>query len=263
MTHLDFIPKYLKGRGVEIGAFKTPIPGIKPIYVDKFEEFAGEPCKADYFGESVSLPFLDASLDYVAASHVLEHCANPIKALTEWCRVLKPGGIAYIVVPDKRHTWDRARPITQIDHMLEDYKGETSDCDATHVDDFVYGIDWQEIFPDVKEDEIDSQRKAHSENFKKEVSEGKEINIHFHVFDPSNFRQLLESVSGIEYIPISWHLLEYVERFPEDCPHGILAILKKNEKGRWGNIISSTFSKMFSSKYPLMSDAKAFPSKAS
>ena len=71
MTHQDFVPKFLKGTGAEIGAFESPVPGIKPIYIDKFKEFGGKPCKADYYGEATSLPFLDESLAYIVASHVL------------------------------------------------------------------------------------------------------------------------------------------------------------------------------------------------
>src|SRR6266850_2632272 len=34
----------------------------------------------------------DESYDFVAASHVLEHVANPLGALREWKRLLKPSG---------------------------------------------------------------------------------------------------------------------------------------------------------------------------
>src|SRR5438309_471615 len=37
MMHLDKVSRWLKEPGVEIGPFKTPIPGIKPFYVDKVE----------------------------------------------------------------------------------------------------------------------------------------------------------------------------------------------------------------------------------
>lgn len=44
--------------------------------------------------------FDDNSLDYVVQRHNLEHYQDPIKALQEWVRVLKPGGILGMVVPD-------------------------------------------------------------------------------------------------------------------------------------------------------------------
>lgn len=81
MNHSDVVPKYLTGLGVEIGAFKTPIPGVKPIYVDLFSHYAGEATLAEYYGDACSLPFYDSSLHYVATSHVLEHVANPHRGI--------------------------------------------------------------------------------------------------------------------------------------------------------------------------------------
>lgn len=46
------------------------------------------------------LPFRDGSFDIVTAKHTLEHVDVPRRALREVARVLKPGGVAFIVVPD-------------------------------------------------------------------------------------------------------------------------------------------------------------------
>ena len=42
MTHQNFVPNFLKGIGAELGAFESPIPGIKMIYADKFKVFGGK-----------------------------------------------------------------------------------------------------------------------------------------------------------------------------------------------------------------------------
>ena len=42
--------------------------------------------------EAVALPLPDDTLDYLISSHVLEHLPDPISALHEWHRVLRPGG---------------------------------------------------------------------------------------------------------------------------------------------------------------------------
>src|SRR5471032_2472484 len=77
MTHEEKVARWIgPGKiGVEIGAFKSPIPGLapRPIYVDRFRDYAGERCLADYYGDATELPFRDNSLDYVVTSHVLEH----------------------------------------------------------------------------------------------------------------------------------------------------------------------------------------------
>ncbi len=46
------------------------------------------------------LPFADGSFDRVFSHALLEHLSNPIKALTEMHRVLKPGGIIGVCSPD-------------------------------------------------------------------------------------------------------------------------------------------------------------------
>jgi SAM-dependent methyltransferase len=60
--------------------------------------------KADVTASGDHLPmFADCSLDYIVQRHNLEHYQDPIKALQEWHRLLKPGGILGMVVPDDRH----------------------------------------------------------------------------------------------------------------------------------------------------------------
>ncbi len=46
--------------------------------------------------------FRDGELDFVVARHNLEHYVDPVKALQEWKRVLRPGGSLAVLVPDER-----------------------------------------------------------------------------------------------------------------------------------------------------------------
>jgi SAM-dependent methyltransferase len=64
--------------------------------------------------EAAQIAVEDASYDFVLASHVLEHCANPLKVLQEWRRVLKPSGVLFMVLPDRRFTFDHRRPVTPL-----------------------------------------------------------------------------------------------------------------------------------------------------
>ena len=50
-----------------------------------------------------ALPFADASFDLVIAAHVLEHLPDPVVALAEMRRVLRPGG--FIVASMTRQSW--------------------------------------------------------------------------------------------------------------------------------------------------------------
>jgi len=47
------------------------------------------------------LPFSTESFDVVLLDSVIEHVQHPSRVVTEVCRVLKPGGIVYVVSPNK------------------------------------------------------------------------------------------------------------------------------------------------------------------
>lgn len=59
-------------------------------------------------GKIESLPFPDNSLDCVICSEILEHLPNDSKGLSEVRRILKPGGMLIISVPNKQFPlfWD-------------------------------------------------------------------------------------------------------------------------------------------------------------
>lgn len=60
------------------------------------------PAVADVESDALDLPMKDQSVDGILAKHLLEHVLDPIKALYEWKRVLKPGGKLVIICPDYR-----------------------------------------------------------------------------------------------------------------------------------------------------------------
>lgn len=75
----------------------------------------------------------DGTYDFVISSNCLEHIANPLKALNEWLRILKPDGHILIVVPNSITNFDHARPVTTIEHLLDDYKNGPDERDLTHL----------------------------------------------------------------------------------------------------------------------------------
>ena len=58
--------------------------------------------------------------DFVIASHVLEHLKDPLGGIRNWIRVLKTGGIAFIIIPDMRFTSDKGREETTLNHLIQD-----------------------------------------------------------------------------------------------------------------------------------------------
>ena len=80
-----------------------------------------DPAKtADYHGSATSLPFEDSTFDSVTALEILEHLDwdDQMKAMSEMKRVLKPGGLlivsvpnssSFMVVPQRLVWWIRER----------------------------------------------------------------------------------------------------------------------------------------------------------
>lgn len=56
---------------------------------------------------SRSLPYADASFDYVTCVEGLEHIENPFQALREIARVLRPGGHAVVSIPNTLNIEER------------------------------------------------------------------------------------------------------------------------------------------------------------
>ena len=50
-----------------------------------------------------ALPFSDNSYGIIESSHSLEHMEDTEKTMREWIRILKPGGILLIIVPDGKY----------------------------------------------------------------------------------------------------------------------------------------------------------------
>lgn len=53
----------------------------------------------DVKGDLCALPFADGSFDGVVLTEVLEHCQDPMTAVKEVHRVLRPGGLALVTSP--------------------------------------------------------------------------------------------------------------------------------------------------------------------
>ena len=79
----------------------------------------------------------DAKYDFLLSCHSIEHIANPIKALTEWKRVIEDKGYIVLIVPHKDNTFDHDRPITSLGHLINDYKNNTQEDDTTHFEEVI------------------------------------------------------------------------------------------------------------------------------
>ncbi len=91
-----------------------------------------------YVAEAGDLaPLASETYDFLLASHVLEHIANPLQALREWKRVLRPKGAMVVIVPDKRATFDHRRPYTTLAHLAADDRAGVAESDLTHLEEIL------------------------------------------------------------------------------------------------------------------------------
>ncbi len=82
--------------------------GFKEVYGLDISEYAISKAKELYsewkdkfvVGDVENIPFKDETFDFVYAADILEHTFNPVRALREIYRVLKPEGKVYVRVPN-------------------------------------------------------------------------------------------------------------------------------------------------------------------
>lgn len=187
----------LSGNGIEVGALNNPIVALhlNTKYVDKlsaaqaralYPELANEKLvEVDIMDDAESLSTIPAaSQDFVIANHVIEHMANPIKALLAWSRVLKKGGRLFLAVPDKRSTFDHHRALTSLQHLEEDFLNPSSQRDFEHFQDFALNVScrFYHLRPE-----------AEAAVLAKELWDQK-YSIHFHVWDFNSFNQFINHV---------------------------------------------------------------------
>ncbi|MDQ2926998.1 MAG: class I SAM-dependent methyltransferase [Caldimonas sp.] len=122
-----------------------------------------------------------ATYDFVLSSNNLEHIANPLKALAEWLRILRPGGHLLLVLPRRESNFDHRREITAFGHLLDDYAAGTTEHDLTHLEEILDRHDYA-MTPEAGDREtLERRGRTNFEN----------RGLHHHVFDPGLVEQVL------------------------------------------------------------------------
>jgi SAM-dependent methyltransferase len=231
-------------RGLEIGAHAQPAPGLAPFYTDIVAEFDGQTGRADFLSDARALPLTEAALDYLCSSHVLEHVPDPISALLEWHRVLRPGGWLYLIVPDKRFTFDAPRAVTSVAHLRRDFlRGATAANSPEHIDEFVYQTDWAKLHPEWPATERPGRQAASEREYRERLRDGRPIDVHFHTFTPDSLRATLDAAGLINGSRPAFEIRAMAERFPPERGDGFAVLLQRTGKppgdGRPGSTITT------------------------
>ncbi len=185
-----YFSKRLTGRGLEIGPLHRPLPRHRGMTVDSIDRYSLDELRAAYpelweypiteptiLGDAATLETVaDGSYDFVIAAHVIEHMRNPLGAIEQWIRVLRPGGFLYLIVPDKRTTFDRHRVRTTVPHMVLDFLEPSAARDFEHFVDYAMHVNHAPM-----DGVIDEARRLAAMDY----------SIHFHVFIPSDMSALV------------------------------------------------------------------------
>lgn len=174
------IPVYEEAERVDNCDFSSATVWAKhsEVFVFHSEKAAG----STFFCEGSALnDVFDSSYDFVLSSHNLEHFANPIKALKEWQRVLKPDGALVLLLPHYRDTFDHRRQPTSVDHLFDDFEQDVGEDDLTHLSEI---LEKHDLRKDIAAGSKDDFRKRSLNNFSNRC-------LHHHVFDERNSRELL------------------------------------------------------------------------
>lgn len=120
-------------KGIELGASSHNsfhLEGsINVAPADDEELWRGEQIKmnskyavVDLYGEANNIPLPDNSQDYVISSHSMEHVPDLVGAFIEIARVLKDGGILFMIVPKRgARAEDADRPISTPEDFAKAY----------------------------------------------------------------------------------------------------------------------------------------------
>lgn len=131
--------KYLDGlKGLEIGGSAHNPFGLDSLNVDftddmdtvfknAEEKMCGEKLKVDIVAEGNSIPVKDESYDFIISSHVIEHIFDPISALKEWYRIIRPGGYIFTIAPITSYVPGEIRPTTTLGELIDRHEGKITE----------------------------------------------------------------------------------------------------------------------------------------
>ena len=186
-----YLRSHLYGRGIEIGSLwrKFRVPSRVTVwYLDRlsadelanhYSEHRGNIVRPDIIADAESLPFNPGSLNFIIASHVLEHLQFPLRALKSWYESLSPSGILLLRIPDKRFTFDRNRQRTPLQHLIDEFE-----CPA-QFDVRAHYADWVEHV---------NGRRPCTLDFEKELESliAMRYSIHYHVWTDGDIEEIID-----------------------------------------------------------------------
>ncbi|AYE95609.1 methyltransferase [Mycobacterium paragordonae] len=176
------LPLYEFVAGLDGVNFATDTVWEGQIQEGETYNFWGKRTGHQYISDATDLgQITSARYDFLLSSNCLEHVANPIKALTEWKRVIKPGGGFVLVLPNQVSNFDHRRPVTKFDHLLEDYTRDVGEDDLTHLEEI---LALHDLKMDPPAGDLEQFRRRSLQNLRNRT-------LHHHIFDADLIEKLL------------------------------------------------------------------------
>lgn len=185
----------LHGNGLEIGALHEPMrlaAGCTVRYFDVVDRPTAQKLfpeidsaalvPVDFVGNIDAdglQQFAEGQFDFAICNHVLEHLANPIKAVRDLFRIVRPAGHVVLAIPDKDYTFDRPRALTSFDHVWDDFANDVSENSDEHYIDFLRAAG-PHVFAEP------------AENLPGHLEWVRRRREHAHVWNSASFRQFLD-----------------------------------------------------------------------
>lgn len=149
----------------------------------------------------------DLRVDYVIASHVIEHVPDPISWLTELGNVLRPGGVISLVIPDKRYCFDAKRPLSTTGELLDAWISKRRSPSVRQVFDFwafYCQVDTAAVWGKTTDVETLPRSGTLRNAFERAsavIGSTKYADVHCWVFTPASFMSCLAELAELSLFP--------------------------------------------------------------
>ena len=252
----------LGGQGLEIGPLSRPLVlksrhSVKYVdhcsteelmvkYPETDEHISGIHSVDLIWNEKTILEInSDVKVDYIVASHVIEHVPNPLGWLHEVHEALKIKGFLYLIIPDKRFTFDAFRSVTSMQEIREAAKefrrkpGWRSIIDhfvnVRKIDTWLAWDNYESINEAEPHHNLEDLKHA-----LEEFEQGKYIDVHATVFTPWSFFEFMRIAQ--DEFQINFKLVDFLTTQDHDLEFYVVLQKISTQEENWQNLAADVFS---------------------
>jgi hypothetical protein len=230
-------------RGIEIGALHNPRVRDNPNvrYLDHASrdelaaKYAENPHMRSEIDHLVEVDYVwrpgatlaatvgtDGPVDFVIASHVIEHIPDPISWLQQLADVVAVGGVVSLIIPDMRYTFDAARPLTPPAQLLDAHLRRLQVPSAQQIFDheagFLGDVDAGELWrgacdvSSMRRDDVEDPDRFAWQRCLDSAPSGEYVDVHCTTFTPCSFLDLLDVLDRLDLL--AWELAGFFATEP-------------------------------------------------